>query len=486
MIVDFSFSYATLGIVILNTIAMTYMIFKEHHRKPESLVSWLLVFAFLPVVGFVIYVFFGSGLSLKNRRMLKRKKFYNSMQRNYYRGFVNHFDDVESKFVKKLLRFNIKNAQAVPTFDNKITYFNSGKDKLKSLLRDIKNAKHSINIEYYIFGDDWVGKEVMNALCERAQAGVKVKLIYDSVGCLRTQRRFFRKLKKAGGEVKEFFPPLFHIRLINLKMNYRNHRKIVVIDGKIGYVGGVNLRKDHMGEVKKVAPWRDAHIKIRGQAVHLLQNEFLNFWQFCNKKTKETQEFADEGYFPKIVGRGSSIVQVLTSGPEEVKKKEIKEAMVKMISTAEREIIIQTPYFVPDDVFLSALKTAVASGVRVRIMLPAKPDKRVVYKTSIFYAREMAEAGAEIYLFDGFVHAKNLIVDGLAMCTGTTNIDYRSFNLNFEISTIIYDKTFIDNVVKLFEKDVESSSIVEVEDFKHRSAFDKLQQVFFRLFSPLM
>ena len=483
---NFNFESVVLGIIIFNALAMIYMVFREHHRKPEVLVSWLLLFAFLPVVGFVVYVFIGSGLSYKNRRMLKRKQFYNSIQQNYYNGIVNHFDEVEIKNVRKIVQFNISNAQSVPTFDNKITYFSTGREKYESLLRDIKNAKHSINIEYYIFADDYVGKSILEALCEKARQGVKVKLIYDSVGCLRTPRRFFRKLKKAGGEVKEFFPPLFYIRLINLKMNYRNHRKIVVIDGKIGYVGGVNLRKDHLGEVKRLSPWRDAHIKIRGQAVHLLQNTFLNFWQFCNKKNTETKEFVEQGYFPKIVGRGKSIVQVLTSGPDEVKKKEIKEAMVKMINLAEREIVIQTPYFVPDEVFMSALKTALASGVRVRLMIPNRPDKRYVFKTTIFYARELAEAGAEIYMFDGFVHAKNLIVDGVMMCTGTTNIDNRSFNLNFEISAIICDKDFISKVLSVFENDVETSQKVGVEQFKKRNLFDKFEQVFFRLFSPLM
>lgn len=478
--------YFLLFVTIFNCVAIIYMVCKERHRKPEAILAWLLLFACLPLLGFLLYVFIGSGLSYKNRRMLRRKKFYNQFQQHYYKGYMHELDEVESKNVRNLICFNYKNAQSIPTFKNKVKFFNTGLQTYQNLMRDIQNAKHSINIEYYIFHDDWVGKSVMSALCQKAREGVKVKLIYDSVGCLRTKRSFFNKLKKAGGEVKEFFPPLFNIRLINLKMNYRNHRKIVVIDGKIGYVGGVNLRKDHMGEAKKVSPWRDAHIRISGQAVHALQNTFLNFWQFCNKENAETKEYIKQGYFPKLYGRGESAIQVLTSGPDNLNKREIKEAMIKMINIAEKQIVIQTPYFVPDDIFISALKTALTSGVKVKIMIPKKPDKKFVYNASLFYAREMAEAGAEIYMFEGFVHAKNLIIDGYAICTGTANIDYRSFNLNFEISSIIYDKKFVKDVLKKIDKDFLSSEKINLEKFDKRSIFDKFAQVFFRLFSPLL
>ena len=267
-------------VTILNAIFVISMIFLER-KKPEVIVSWTILFAFIPVVGFVLYVLFGGGLSLKTKRMLRRKAFYDDHYQYYYREMENGEDVIKNKRIAGLIRYNLVGGKSVPTFCNSVNIFNNGQDKMASLIKDLKHAKHSINMEYYIFADDFVGKEVMNILCEKARSGVKVKLIYDSVGCLGAPRRFFRKLRKAGGEVKEFFPPLFYIRLINLKMNYRNHRKIAVIDGKIGYVGGVNIRKDHLGYKKKLSPWRDTHIRLEGQAVYALQNTFLNLLNEC-------------------------------------------------------------------------------------------------------------------------------------------------------------------------------------------------------------
>lgn len=471
-------------VTILNAIFVISMIFLER-KKPEVIVSWTILFAFIPVVGFVLYVLFGGGLSLKTKRMLRRKAFYDDHYQYYYREMENGEDVIKNKRIAGLIRYNLVGGKSVPTFCNSVNIFNNGQDKMASLIKDLKHAKHSINMEYYIFADDFVGKEVMNILCEKARSGVKVKLIYDSVGCLGAPRRFFRKLRKAGGEVKEFFPPLFYIRLINLKMNYRNHRKIAVIDGKIGYVGGVNIRKDHLGYKKKLSPWRDTHIRLEGQAVYALQNTFLNFWQFCNKKNIETKEYIKQGYFPKFKNKGNVITQILTSGPDDTRGN-IKDSMVKMINTAKSKIILQTPYFVPDDMFMSALKQAINSGVRVVVMLPKKPDKKFVYLASLSFAKEIVEAGGEVYLRDGFLHSKVLIIDDIAMCIGTCNADYRSFYLNFEISAILYNKELIKQHFKVIELDLEKCRPVDLVYYKNRPLFSKFGQVVFRLFAPLL
>lgn len=469
-------------ITLVNIFAIALMIFRER-KKPESIISWLLLFSFFPIIGFLFYVLIGGGLSVKTKNMLKRKQLYNEKYTNY---FINNIEAPRkiNQNALSIINFNTQNANAVPTYGNKVKVFTDGNKKIDSLTKDILSAKHSVNLEYYIFGDDNAGQKVMNALIQKAKEGVKVNLIFDSVGSMRSPRRFFKTLKKAGGKVKEFFPPLFNIRLINLKMNYRNHRKIAVIDGKIGYVGGINIRDDHCGGNPKVAPWCDAHIRVEGQAVYTLQNEFLNFWQFCNKENTETNKWVEAGYFPAITPKGETIMQTVSSGPD-MKDYKIRDAMVKMINLAEKEIILQTPYFVPDEVFLTAIKTAIRSGVNFKLIIPGKPDKKMVYAATQSFANEVLQAGGEVYLYQGFIHAKALVVDDFAMTIGSANADNRSFALNFEINAIMYDSYLVAEYKNIINLILDTSKQLDKNYYKNKSAWTKFKQLFFRLFSPL-
>ena len=470
-------------IIILNLLAILTMILKER-KKPEIIISWLLLFSLLPVVGFVLYVLIGSGLSIKNKRMLQKKKFYNDNYINYFHELISEDIEIENPKASKLIKFNMRNGNSVPTFGNSVKFFVDGNKKIDSLIEDIKSAKHSINLEYYIFGNDEIGDKVMQELVAKAKEGVIVNLIYDSVGSLKSPRKYFKQLRLAGGHVKEFFPPLFYIRLINLKMNYRNHRKIAVIDGKIGYVGGINIRGDHCSMVPKVAPWCDAHIRVEGQAVYTLQNEFLNFWQFCNKENLETNKYNELGYFPDIEKQGETVMQTLASGPD-LKGHEIKENMQKMFQLAEHEIILQTPYFVPDEIFMNAIKTAINSGVKVRVIIPGKPDKKFVYNATMSFVQELIEMGGEVYLYNGFMHAKVLVADDFAMTIGTANADNRSFELNFEINSVIYDKKEIEHYRKILDDIFAECKQIDINYFKQKPFWAKFKQLFFRLFAPL-
>lgn len=476
--------YFWLSALILNAIAILVMIFIER-KKPEIIVSWLLLFCFIPVLGFVLYVLIGGGLSINNRKLLKRKNYYNDNYDYFCKALIDEKGLIKNEQVFNLIKYNLISSKSVPTFKNKVKFFIDGKNKIKSLINDIKNAKSSINMDYYIFADDIVGKEVMSVLIEKAQQGVKIKLIYDSVGCLGTSRRFFKKLKKAGGEVREFFPPLFGIRLINFKMNYRNHRKLAIIDGVIGYVGGINIRKDHMGLKKKVSPWRDAHIRLIGESVYSLQNQFLNFWDFCNKRKLIKSDIEKEVYFPNTQSLGKTIVQVLTSGPD-LKENEIRDCMIKMINLAEEKIVIQTPYFIPDDIVMNSLKIAIQSGIKVIIMIPQKPDKKFVYNATLSFIKEIVDFGGEVKLFKGFIHSKTVIIDNTAMLIGTANVDNRSFSLNFEISTVLYNSKLIDTYYKMIKDDFDNAKTLTLEDYKKSPFWIKMKQLFFRLFAPLM
>ena len=472
-------------IACLNFEMLLVMVFLEK-RKLQTITAWLFVMTFLPIIGFILYIIFGSGLSVRTRRMIKRKAISERDILQNIEG-IHKLDKIKTLGMENSDRELLTlcyNSGSYPCPGNGVKIFNSGKSKIAELKKDIKNAKYSINIEYYIFADDKVGKEIMELLCQRAREGIDVKLIYDSIGSRKAPRRFFKKLEKAGGQVAEFFPPFMHIRLINLKLNYRNHRKIVVIDGMIGYTGGINIRDDHMGDNKKLYPWRDTSIRIEGSGVYALQNIFLDDWRYCKKDNTPPMVYLENGYFPEPRICGDVNVQVLSSGPDSSVQK-IKEVFVQLITNAKSKVYIQTPYFIPDDVFISALRIAVKSGIDVRIMVPSKPDKRSVYLVTLSYLKEMVEIGAKIYLYDGFLHSKTIIVDDNKLSIGTCNTDNRSFGLNFEDTALLYSKELNEEYTNQFNKDMKRSYEVGLSYFKKKRWLTKFLQAIMRLLSPL-
>ena len=461
------------------------MVFLEK-KKLQTITAWLTLMTFLPVIGFVIYIIFGSGLSFRTRRMIRNK----AISEHDIIKNIDGIQSLEQLETDKLLKEDSDlvtlcyNSGSYPCPGNKVEIFNSGYEKIDRLKQDIMNAKQSINMEYYIFANDKVGTQILDLLCQKAREGVDVKFIYDSIGSRKAPRRFFKKLEKAGGQVAEFFPPFMKLRLINMKLNYRNHRKIVVIDGMIGYTGGINIRDDHMGLNKRLSPWRDTSIRIEGAGVYPMQNIFLDDWRFCKKDNTPPKLYLENGYFPKPRICGDDVIQMISSGPDcEVQK--IKEVFVKLVTNAKKRVYIQTPYFVPDDVFLSALRIAVKSGVDVRIMVPNKPDKRSVFLVTLSYLKEMSELGIKIYLYDGFLHSKTIIVDDNKLSIGTCNTDNRSFGLNFENTAIIYSKKLNAQYLQAFENDVAHSYEVGVDYFKRKKSLTKILQAFLRLLAPL-
>lgn len=472
-------------IACVNFLLLIFMVFLEK-RKPQNIIAWLTVLTFLPIFGFILYVIFGSGLSVRTRRMIRKKAISE-------RDIIRNIDGIQTLEQAKLDGILMGDKELVtlcysfgsyPIPGNDIKIFTNGKDKIESLKKDLLAAKYSINIEYYIFADDKVGKDIMKILCQKAREGVDVRLIYDSIGSRKAPRRFFNKLKKAGGRVGEFFPPFMHIRLINLKLNYRNHRKIVVIDGRVGYTGGINIRDDHMGDHKKLKPWRDTHIRIEGGGVYALQNIFLDDWRYCTNENAPPSLYLQNGFFPSPTIKGNATVQVVSSGPDSNVQK-IKEVFVKMILDAHERVYIQTPYFIPDDVFFSALRIAVKSGVDVRIMVPAIPDKKTVYLATLSYLKEMAELGIKIYLYNGFLHSKTLLVDNNKVSIGTCNTDNRSFGLNFEDTVIIYSKQINKQHEEIFNRDLKCSKEVGISYFQKKRWITKLLQAIMRLLSSL-
>ncbi len=471
--------------VVLNFLLLVSMIFFER-KKLSSVISWLTVSTFLPYVGYILYIIFGSGLSIRVRRLISNHKLYEVEYDKAIRDYLVSIKDVDN-----ILKDDVGTVKLCYNYGsilcpaNDVKIFRWGEEKIDALIRDLENAKHSINMEYYIFDDDKVGKRVMNVLIKKAKQGVKVKFIYDSIGCLGAPRRFFRKLERAGGEVAEFFPPFAHIRMINLKLNYRNHKKIVVIDGKIAYTGGINIRDDHMGKKKKLSPWRDTHVRIVGPGVFVLQNVFLNDWRYIKKENAPSSKYLKDGLFPKPDKMGDTYLQVLVSGPDS-NVQYIKEAYIKLITSAKKEVLIQTPYFIPDEAFMSALRIAISSGVKVKIMIPNKPDHRTVWWVSLSYLKDMVEMGADVFFYNGFLHSKTLVVDDNKLSIGTCNIDNRSFRLNFEDTVIFYSEKLTEEYKGYFADDLKNCELVDTNYFRKKKWLTSFLQAIFRLFSPIL
>ena len=479
------FSICFIVVVCINFLLMISMVFLEK-RKPENIIAWLTALTFLPIIGFLFYIVFGSGLSVRTRRMIKKKRI---SERDIIRN-IKGIQTLEEAKVDGILKDDQELVSlcysygSYPLPGNDIKIYTNGSDKLADLKKDLLNAKKSINIEYYIFANDKTGNDIMKILCQKAREGIDVKLIYDSIGSRKAPRRFFKKLEDAGGQVGEFFPPFMHIRLINLKLNYRNHRKVVVVDGKIGYTGGINIRNDHLGLDKKLKPWRDTHIRVEGAGVYALQNIFLDDWRYCKNDNTPLRLYLENGYFPSPTIKGNATTQLVTSGPDSVVPK-ILETYVKMITNAKKRVYIQTPYFIPDDVFISALRIAVKSGIDVRIMVPKIPDKKTVYLATLSYLKEVAELGIKIYLYNGFLHSKTLLVDDNKLSIGTCNTDNRSFRLNFEDTVIIYSKELNKQHRDIFEDDIKHSQQVDLNYFKKKRWLTKILQAIMHLFSAI-
>lgn len=464
------------------------MIFIEH-KKPIRVTAWSLVLIIFPFVGLFLYVMIGYGLGLKTRLLMRKRRLNNEQYEKNLKSqidLLNHSEKEKEQKYGDLVLMNLKNADSVFSDDNKIEYFSSGTEMLEQLKKDLINAQHTINIMFYIFANDKTGKQIKDILVQKAKEGVKVKLLYDAIGSLKTHKFQFRKLKKAGGEVQEFFPAFMGLKLLNFRANYRNHRKIVVIDGKMAYTGGMNLRNDHMGLKKKVSPWRDCHIKIEGSAVYSLQNVFISDWRVSNKRPEKNDYFLNENYFCSNIGKGNTPMQIVASGPTINDERNIEELMIKMIMSAKRTIKIQSPYFVLDDEFKNALKIALLCGVKVDIVVPKKPDKWFVYFATLSYLNEIQKMGANIHLYHGFIHTKALVVDDEVLTMGSCNMDIRSFALNFEVNSVIYGKEFIEKYLTVFDNDLLESDNIDRLYFKKLSIVKKLGMSVSRLFSAIL
>lgn len=471
--------------LILNIFLAIVLIFMER-RDPTSTWAWLLVLFFIPLFGFIVYLLLGRQLREKHLfRWEGSNKIGIDKLIDFQLEAIEHdtfeFQLDDTAHYKDKIYLHLKSNHAVLTQDNDVQIFNDGKAKFDALIHDLEQAKDHIHFQYYIIRLDDLGKRILDVLIHKAKQGVKVRVLFDDIGSRGLHKKHFQELIHHGGEVEAFFPS--SMPLINPRLNYRNHRKIVVIDGRIGYIGGFNVGDEYLGLYKKFGYWRDTHLRIEGSALHPLQTRFILDWNQASEK--QDIEYA-ERYFPIIPRKGSVGMQIVSSGPDS-EWEQIKNGYLKMIFMAQKYIYIQTPYFIPDVSFLDALRIACLSGVDVRIMIPNKPDHMFVYWATYSNIGKLLLAGAKVYIYEnGFIHSKQIVVDDELSTVGTANIDVRSFKLNFEINAFIYDREKSHELAEIFEQDMQLSTELTYEMYLHRSRAIKLKESVSRLLSPIL
>ncbi len=460
---------------------MVFIFFE--HRDPHRMISWLVVLALVPVVGFVFYILFGRNIAKKRRT--KRKRISDMDRMEQAASFQMESVDIIPVFTqtdrplnRRLVRLLMENASAPFFIRNQVEVLTNGVETFQSILEALEEAQEYIHLQYFIIRDDVIGNQVKNLLIKKAQEGVKVRIIYDSVGCWKLGKKYKEALRHAGIEIHAFFPVAFPI--LSRELNYRNHRKIIVIDGKTGFLGGLNIGDEYLGANKHLGFWRDTHMKICGEAVYGLQNSFLDDWKFVSGEALDSEE-----YFPKVCAEGTTIMQVVSSGPDS-EWKAILQAYFLMISGAQERVWIASPYLVPEDSLMTALKASALSGVDVRIVIPSKPDHFFVYWASRDNIEELLEAGVKIYEYEkGFIHSKVIIVDDQCGTVGTANLDIRSLEINFEANAFLYDQEVIRRLEVDFLQDFEDSRQLQLRTHMERPRYQRLLESLGRLVSPL-
>lgn len=478
------------NLVIINIFLSIAIIFFER-RDPQTVWAWLLVLYFIPIVGIVFY--FVIGQDFRKKRMFRMKEVEDAISSE-----IRHQEEdiAKNQFFKlpeeykdygDMILYNLETCGAVFTDDNQVEVYSDGMEKFGALAEELKRAEKFIHMQYYIMKSDEAFDMIRPILEEKAKAGVSVRILFDSMGCRQMRKRHWRSLKEAGVQLAEFFPATFGV--FQIRMNYRNHRKIVVIDGKVGFVGGFNVGREYLGMDEYFKYWRDTHLKLNGSAVQALDVRFILDWNFVTKQNlfeKEHFEKFSHAMCRNDFSYSNVGMQVVSSGPDSMNQN-IRDNYIRMIHKAKKNVYIQTPYFVPDQAVLSAIQIASVSGVDVRVMIPCKPDHMFVYWATYSYINDLLEAGAKCYTYDkGFLHAKCIVIDGMVASVGTANMDIRSFKLNFEVNAVVYDREVAMRLEQDFLHDMESCTQITSLEYGQRSRIIRFKEQISRLLSPLI
>ena len=445
------------------------------NRNPLKTIPWVVVLIFAPVVGLVFYFFFGQ--DLRRKRIISRRT-YKRLMVYALPAHVRRSDAPVPAACQSLSTLLTNTSQAVSFYGSRLTHYGDGASKMTALLEEIEKARDHIHILYYIFCDDETGARLQQALIRKAKEGVKVRVLYDDVGCNGVKKEFFQQMRDAGAEVHA----LLHVRfpMLTDRVNYRNHRKIVVIDGRVGFIGGMNIA-DRYVRGTEWGSWRDTHFRIEGSGVAGLQVAFLSDWSATTKRHVSGSE-----YFPAAQRYTDDILQIVAGGPFG-KWRTLLQAESYAVANARRRVWIQTPYYLPSEVLNTALQEAALAGIDVHLMLPARSDSKVVDLATHSYLDDMMKAGVKISFYKpGFLHSKLLIIDDMLSVIGSANMDFRSFEHNFEINAFVYDREFASRMAAIFEDDLTHCHTVTPGEWFTRPRTRRVAESLMRVFSPLL
>ena len=475
----------TQNITFINLLLGIAIVFFER-KSPKSVWAWLLLLYFLPVLGFVFYLLLGA--DMKKRKMFRIKEVEDHIseairQQEYQLKSLNVEEfDVNLSNYTDLVLYNLHTSGAMITGDNDVDILTDGDEKFDRLIEDIRSARHFIHIQYYIIKNDVLFERIRKELVKKVEEGVEVRILFDSMGCRTVPHSYWKRLNEEGIRTAEFFPAIF--KRLQLRINFRNHRKIVVIDNRVGYVGGFNIGKEYIGLDDKFGYWRDTHLRIQGSGILSLHLRFLLDWNYAAGENL----FGQRKYFEKVYPgeKDNCLIQIISSGPDTARQM-IHDNYLRLITKAKERIYIQSPYFIPDESVMDALMIAVHSGVEVNIMIPCKPDHPFVYWATYSYIGDLVMAGANCYTYDnGFLHAKGIVVDGKVFCYGTANMDIRSFSLNFEVNAVIYNEEKAKEMEERFRADLKVCTKITRNMYAGRKLIICIKEQVCRLMSPVL
>ena len=484
-------------LIYINLILSVIIVFFQR-RDPKSVWTWLLALYFIPVFGFLFYLLLGQ--DMRKSKMFRVKEVEDRMRysvKNQEEFLRTHDISLTSSLAsdyEDLVVYNLETSGAVLTMDNTIDIFNDGEKKFADLREELSKAVRFIHLQYYIIKDDELFDSIIPILLERAKAGVEVRILCDGMGGRFMPGAKWKLLKENGVRVGIFFPAI--LGRLQLRVNYRNHRKIVVIDNRIGYVGGFNIGREYISKDPKFGYWRDTHLKLQGASVLSLQIRFALDWNYATGENlfKAMKYFSTDEQtvlrsfrLDRNKGEQSPLgVQIIASGPDSGSR-QIRDNYIRLFSKARDHIYIHTPYFVPDDAVLSTLQMAARSGVEVKLIIPCKPDHPFVYWATYSYVGDLLSAGAKCYTYEnGFLHAKGVMTDSRVSSYGTANMDIRSFELNFEVNAVIYDEETTKRLEEQFLEDLKHCREITPKLYEERSLLIRIKEQGSRLLSPLL
>lgn len=468
--------YFILIVYILLLLGLIFTIITDYdNRNPVKTICWIMVVIFIPLLGMLAYYVVGRNVRKKRSKFRKWREEFNLRNKSRYK--IDRNDPIYKDSYKELKAI-IFNLEESPVFSgNKIEVFPDGKSKFHRLLKDIDGAKEHIHIFYYAIGDDRIGNKLKNRLIDKAKAGIKVRLIYDGLGCNKTNQVYFKQMIEAGVEVETFLPLRFPRALRSI--NYRNHKKIVIIDGRMAYTGGINVKDEYLDGLKW-GKWNDLHFKVDGPGAMGLQSVFLADWYYVSG-----QYLSSPGYYPSVGIMGESNVQIVNAEPLG-NHANIKEAMFTAITRARKYVYIETPYFIPTECLIRAIQTVAMSGIDVRLIMPKRSDNVNVQYASNSYVEELLRNKVKVYQYvEGFTHSKMIIIDDELVIAGSVNLDVRSLELLFETNLFIYDRNVAKTVKHIYLNDIADSKPVNLDDWMNRSRLTRFGEACFRLMSPL-